>query len=1032
MFSLLAVLLIVPTLRAERFIVEFHPARLASEEPHAQLRRDLAAIERRSGKQAVDPVVHEYRHALHGATVDVPPETAGMLLRFSYVRAVHPDRVVTKYGAAAETVDAGARVNALDLPVRGAGIRVGVLDTGIDYRHPALGGGFGPGFKVAGGWDFANDDADPIDDEGHGTHVAGIIAADSEELRGVAPAATLYAYKVLGGTGSGTTSDIVAAIERSIDPDGNGNPADRLDVINLSLGGSGTADDVLSRACDNATAAGVIVVVAAGNSGAVATIGSPGTSRTAITVGAVDDAGNVTPFSSQGPTSGLLTFKPDVMAPGEEIVSARAGGGLIASSGTSMAAPHVAGVAALLRALHPDWTPAEIKSALVTTAIATAGPSVARAAGRVDAQRAHGATWLVDTTGFGFGLNPSSSGTFTATMTVRVTNRATQQRTLTIDGTGGTAGVTIVPTPASLPLAPGESATVSLQLTADNAVLAYPADAVVGGDVAFNGAGGFALPWVLMRGARLTLSSDDPGSNFVVITRDTTRSLFPYAPGLAEMFVLPGTVADVMSSSYEIVNGRPVTMRLITAENRTVNGDDVVTLRRADATARLELDARDERGVRLAELGAAAGHGVTMRVEYRKGNRSLATGHHPGSVKELFVSPSSETFTIAVFESLLDLAGGRLINAQHPEMRRITESRTLTIGPAAYRRARLRWRSRGAGPARLSACAINGLASFRSSGSCSVLETGRDISLDYFTTVESESVISGIQVGDDSLFVPMLRGRADGIVSSTDTIPSPAAYRIADGEEIVLGQSVNFPYAFYGTTAATFVPLETRGFLGAMGELNRFATIGTWWTLYDAAGAVVKQDSIQGPLSLPPPGRVGYRLLAARDNLDVAGHFSRGELDVRFGSDAADLTAPTLTSMRLVNGAGQLVTSVAPGSALALLFSAADLDYTRGGETRTLKPEATRVFWRHAGSPVWQEAAAVITGTDNGSRGSLGHTPAGTIHRADLTAATAAGGVLVDLRIEIEDAAGNRSVWTQMPALMVGSVRPPARRRAIR
>ncbi|MCK5234119.1 MAG: S8 family serine peptidase, partial [Candidatus Aenigmarchaeota archaeon] len=132
--------------------------------------------------------------------------------------------------------------------------------------------------KVIGGYDFVNDDNDPMDDNGHGTHVAG-TAAGNGSLKGVAPDAKLLAYKVLDAYGSGSSSDVIAGIEQAVN--------DSADVISLSLGSSGNPDDPASVAVDNAVDAGVVVVVAAGNSGPYAqTIMSPGTARNAITVGA--------------------------------------------------------------------------------------------------------------------------------------------------------------------------------------------------------------------------------------------------------------------------------------------------------------------------------------------------------------------------------------------------------------------------------------------------------------------------------------------------------------------------------------------------------------------------------------------------------------------------------------------------------------------------------------------------------------------------------------------------------------------------
>lgn len=166
--------------------------------------------------------------------------------------------------------------------VRGQGVTVAVIDTGVDYSHPDLGSGFGADHKVVGGYDFANDDADPMDDNGHGTHVAGIIAGDAVSdggITGVAPDASLLAYKVLGANGNGETVDVLAGIEASV--------ADGADVINMSLGSPGDGTDPVSLASQAAIDAGVVVVSSAGNAGPGAgTVSAPGIVDDVITVGA--------------------------------------------------------------------------------------------------------------------------------------------------------------------------------------------------------------------------------------------------------------------------------------------------------------------------------------------------------------------------------------------------------------------------------------------------------------------------------------------------------------------------------------------------------------------------------------------------------------------------------------------------------------------------------------------------------------------------------------------------------------------------
>lgn len=245
----------------------------------------------------------------------------------------------------------------------GAGVRVAVVDTGLDVNHPDFAG------RVGGTMDFSGEGFQ--DNNGHGTHVAGIIAGAGATYRGLAPGATIYAAKVLRGDGSGMFSDVMAGVEWAVDQG--------VHVINLSLGSSGSSDgnDALSHTCDAAVGRGIVVCVAAGNDGPGSqTVGSPGAARQVITVGATDDHDAMASFSSRGPTADGRT-KPDVCFPGVGIVAPRASGTSMGNpvdalytkaSGTSMATPHAAGAVALLLHAKPDLMPAQVKDLLVTTA----------------------------------------------------------------------------------------------------------------------------------------------------------------------------------------------------------------------------------------------------------------------------------------------------------------------------------------------------------------------------------------------------------------------------------------------------------------------------------------------------------------------------------------------------------------------------------------------------------------------------------------------------------------------------------------
>jgi len=473
---------------------------------HAAFRQQVAA----AGIHA--KIGGEVTQLLNAVAVTTDPAGAARLRALPGVAAVYPDAAihasvdvdVSLIGAPQvwQTNDPSGR------PDQGTGETVAVIDTGIDYTHPDLGGGFGPGFKVVGGYDFANGDDDPRDDNGHGTHVAGIIAGDPTGPGGrigVAPKANLTAYKVFDSSGFGDESTVIEGLEAAVSVD---NPH-RADVVNMSLSGPPTPDDPLEQASAAAVHAGVVVVAAAGNDGpGESTVGSPaeapdvlavgasasgidlpsvtvtspvhhaldvqrlnlsanppaspedadlvnvgdgaasrydgvdatgkavlftynpftatqalltaeqhgavaallstpnyysgpgfqpgpaladftagtaddpdklnlvaavvnGTDATdlpqwladgpvRVQVGGTDATDQIASFSSQGPALGSYALKPDLVAPGVEIGSTWLDGQYADDSGTSMAAPHVAGAAALVRQAHPTWTASQV------------------------------------------------------------------------------------------------------------------------------------------------------------------------------------------------------------------------------------------------------------------------------------------------------------------------------------------------------------------------------------------------------------------------------------------------------------------------------------------------------------------------------------------------------------------------------------------------------------------------------------------------------------------------------------------------
>lgn len=278
---------------------------------------------------------------------------------------------------------------------RGAGITIAVIDTGVSPHQDLT----RPANRIVGFKDFINKKSFPYDDNGHGTHVAGIIAGNGYSSRGkyagIAPESNILAIKALNGEGSGNTSNIIAAISYAIETKDQYNTK----ILNLSIGSpanNNCSKDPLCKAVDEAMKSGLIVVAAAGNSGpSDKTILSPGINPNVITVGAVDDKrtidptdDTIAPFSSRGPTNEGYP-KPDVVAPGVNInsLSNTKLDSYSSLSGTSMATPLVSGAVALLLNKYNNLKPKEVKDKLLKSCIDLKDSKEIQGAGLLNLQK---------------------------------------------------------------------------------------------------------------------------------------------------------------------------------------------------------------------------------------------------------------------------------------------------------------------------------------------------------------------------------------------------------------------------------------------------------------------------------------------------------------------------------------------------------------------------------------------------------------------------------------------------------------------
>ncbi len=339
-------------LSGDLWFVEFDAppaARGASAAQHAQERNALRREARAEGVEFEERF--DFRDYWNGLSVRASAAEAAVLSTMDSVRAVYPvltfdlpEPEVNEPAMTTALAMTGADIAQSELGLTGEGIKVGIIDTGIDYQHPDLGGdGEGTEFpteRVAYGFDFAGDDydasdpnrdepqpnPDPLDIGGHGTHVAGIVgadAADASGITGVAPEVTFGAYKVFGTTGSSSSDVVIAGMEAAA--------ADGMDVINMSLGAAfGWSDDYPTSAVANElTEDGIIVVASAGNSGAagVQSMGAPGTATGSISVASADNLSQPalaaeTPADTQVPYTGISAAPlPEIGSTSDELVS---------------------------------------------------------------------------------------------------------------------------------------------------------------------------------------------------------------------------------------------------------------------------------------------------------------------------------------------------------------------------------------------------------------------------------------------------------------------------------------------------------------------------------------------------------------------------------------------------------------------------------------------------------------------------------------------------------------------------------------
>jgi subtilisin family serine protease len=1002
----------------------------------AALNRDLEQL------QAAVPLLvgTQFRQLIYGASVTVRHEEISRVRALPNVASVHLARRFRLLESSGDGEPGRARAVRMAAAGGGSGrgVTVAVIDTGIDYRHAALGGGLGAGFKVIGGWDFVNDGPDPLDDHGHGTHVAGIIAGEGSGVRGVAPGVSLLAYKVLDARGFGSESDIIAAIERAVDPNGDGDPSDRVDVVNMSLGAPATVDDPVAVAVARAIELGVVFSIAVGNSGAWAAISSPAIVPSAISVGAANANGKAAAFSTRGPSLDY-GIKPEVTAPGVGVVSTIRGGGTAAFSGTSMSAPYVAGIAALLKERHPDRSPAELKAAIVSSVMPGSEHVMVVGAGQADAARALAMEILPSPSTLSFGRVDAAAGLVTLRRTVVLRNDGAAVQSLSAAVDGLSTAITLTLTPEKVSVMPGESVEILAELTIDLDRLEEPPAHFFsfGGRLQWNGGSvPLTVPWGFVRASFLTIEETSDAIAFADVLFEGgtvgTDLFMGSAYVLAPLGVVDVVVSRWLPSPQAVVIRESVDTRqasLLSVDLR--QADKFIVLATIDETNAM-LDSEGRECHELFVLSFPSGQKLVVSGSLR--NR---TGF----------SPVSERIRFYPLHQCADSRRDRIYAAMHEPFNGLSESPRLSWETPSWIHQEVSFTPELPPYQALMSIVFqlrfpgDSDEEYFSSGGTAHLMRGVSSKLGiYFNASPAPEIdlMAALEwMGrcdpdnpDNVADCTMLDSATlylvpDAVAVDTDHFltVSPMAYRPHAGEPLLFGNVPLLPQVHFGKGATSWA--AAAHWHGPLGERNIGASRQNRITLRDAAGSIVGDGAwvISGAALVPGP----YQIEAVARTV-VNGFAGSANFTGWFDTSAQDFLLPLMTGMRIIDGEGRQTSRIAPGGAATLQFSVVDVKAGELLARERVAPaeEATRVEYRRHGSTSWSPLPPLLH-ERHYPFSTYFHGGVGTMYRVDLGAVTSQMLGAVDVRISAADEAGNTIELRLEPAFIIDEERPRGR-----
>lgn len=1012
---------------------------------HSQFRSDLDALHQTASKslkvQLVSPVItREFSKVFYGAAVKVPRGMVSQIARLSYVKKIHIDAPVK---ALLEQSVHQIRADSVwtKFGTQGDSVIVGIIDTGIDYADSALGGGFGPGYKVIGGYDFVNNDADPMDDNGHGTHVAGIVAANGDSLKGVAPHAKLMAFKVLNENGSGTESEVIAGIERATDPNNVGNSSDKVDIVNMSLGGSGDPDDALSTAVDNAVKLGITFCIAAGNSGQTGfyTIDSPGTARLAITVGAVDSSDDLAYFSSEGPDSTNYFIKPDVVAPGVSITSTYLNNTTATLSGTSMATPFVTGVCALLKSLHRNWTPATIKSAVMTTAVNIGQEVMVQGAGRIDALNAAEVTAFAYPCELSFGLDSSSFSEWIIVDTMWVANLDSVNQSFAFSLNNLPSGVSLSANPSAFSLASDDSQMVIITLGVNNSVVPYPSQGscAYSGNVYLNGSKDMLhIPWAFVKMARVLITFNQPNASFALFNAKVgfSNATAKWIDLYDAQLLLPKGDYD-MVTLFQEGNG----YRYVIKEQMPIDSTSDISVRSTDATNSVIFNGVDVNGKPLNSYFLTT---QSLALNYPDSSYFSGTLLFPPAPDTIYCSDFSSRFWFTCAQFANDESN--IFDVQFDSLAGLDGNVSLTNLPADFylENVHANFPLYSGGEYRemnCLDCVTYVIPSIFGFGIGYLFPLSDGFRGDwsgklYLTKGDNERFSSGISFS-----------AVDGPESSSsygEYIWFETAIASAFHDSVGYSWWGNPPasdlWPIAGLTTFGLAPFYpsiqslnnlngksniymTTGFFGAFNEALDRSTDSSMYTIYDSHNNVIasgREPNFPTTGINVTPGQFTYQLVT-HDYL-IRGVKGTATLVCKFDLGNSDPNPPRVPLIQLLNSKNVCTDSLSKDEKGTLVLSfnrfvsfldLVDSSIGVGSDSVPLPDDSIKLSYRVDGNSNWNSIPVTRVQDD---------TTTGLSYIADVTPTSQFDSTGIDLKIDVEDQTGNTSEWVMEPAYCVG------------